>query len=301
MIDVKLLKAIIKGFITFIPGVARLLKIKYTKSKHSTYNAEFCYTLWLSLLVYLRENGINSKLDRIGEIGNGSSIGVGLCALLTGSKEYYALENDNLFDKENNLKLLDELVVLLKKMTPISSEFKQLNIKISNYNYPENLIKPFFLQESFVTAIRKDISNHCHGSEKIKIYQKWETLSPMNLDFIFSRAVMEHVRYPGEVYKGIYSHLKGNSYMFHDIELHSHGVTKSVNGHYSIHNKLWTIIYGKRDHYMNRWDIDKHLGSIIENEFEVVLVQNTHILLGPSKERFLFGATILAQKLARII
>lgn len=297
MIDIKLVKAILKGMVTFIPGVSYLLKKKKTKSKHSASNAEFCYSLWLSILVYFNENGIKPNLKRIGEIGSGGSIGIGICALLTGSEKYYALEIENVYDKENNLKLLDEIVLLLKNKTPISDKFKQINIKIDSREFPEDLIKPIYFNESILSDIKTDLLTSCKRYQKLKIIKKWENVNTLNLDFIFSRAVMEHVTNPNDVYKGIAFHLNEKSYMFHDIEFHSHGITKKSYGHFFIPNILWKIIYGKRDYFLNRWDFKKHLSAMIENGFEIVKTRKTLINIEAKDEQVLYGATVLAKKI----
>ena len=110
MTDTKLIKALVKGAITYLPGFSNILDKKRSKSIHSCANAGFCYNLWLHILVHLKENeGKISFLKRIGEIGNGGSFGVGICALLTGSKEYYALEIEGAFNVEQNLVLLERL------------------------------------------------------------------------------------------------------------------------------------------------------------------------------------------------
>ena len=110
MTDIMTVKAIAKGLLTYIPGVVNVLDKKKSSTKHSGANAEFCYTLWLSLLEKMHKDGVNPIFERVGELGCGGSVGVGICALLTGTKQYFALEIENHFDRKNNLKLLDEIV-----------------------------------------------------------------------------------------------------------------------------------------------------------------------------------------------
>lgn len=296
MVDFKLLRAILKGLLTFIPGVLYLINKTKNKSTHSCSDAEFCYTLWLSVLVCFKENGIKPKLNRIGEIGNGGSFGVGLCALLSGTEEYYSLEIEDIFNKEQNLKLFNEIVLLFNNRAPISSKYNVLNIEISNYDYPKDVITPVFLDPNVVFEIRKDIVNCFVGSCRIKKVLNWNKANSLNLDFVFSRAVMEHVYDPSLVYKGVYSHLNNNAYMFHDIEFHSHGLSNKIDGHFLISNFFWRIISGRRSYSLNRWNFEKHLKNIIESGFEVLDVHENFVECNEQKIKVLNGGVVLARK-----
>lgn len=296
MADINLIKAVTKGMLTFIPGVTYLLNKKKRATRHSGAHAEFCYSLWLSLLVFLEENDIHPDLKKIGEIGSGGSIGVGICALLCGCENYYALEIDGIFEKNQNLEILDELILLFRNKTRISDKFSQLNIKISNYEYPQNIIKPVFLEDNVISEIRTDIINGFSNSKRIQIVNCWETHTALNLDFVFSRAVMEHVSEPESVYKSTFYHLKPGSLMFHDIEFHSHGITKNVNGYYLLPEYLWKIIFGRRSYFLNRLQIADHRKVIISLNFEIISLKQNYIKGSESSEKILFGAIILAKK-----
>ncbi len=296
MPDILLLKALAKGLLTYLPGSSYLLNKKKQSSEHSGSHSEFCYTLWLSILVLFKENGIHPLLNEVGEIGCGGSLGVGICALLTGTKKYYPLEIDVLFDKELNLKMLDELVVLLKNKTRIPEKYVQLNTKIKNYNYPEDSIKPLFLQEGVITEIREDIINEFRNSKRIVLVKNWDKSPSFNLDFIFSRAVMEHVSAPDSIYEAINHHLKTGSFMFHDIEYHSHGLTKRIDGHYSVPDYVWKIIYGKRQYFLNRWKPKDHLTSIIDKGFQILKSKESYVVDVSTGKKTLNGAIVLARK-----
>ncbi|MCX6327518.1 MAG: hypothetical protein NT144_12850, partial [Bacteroidia bacterium] len=97
---------------------------------------------------------------------------------------------------------------------------------INNLDYPYDLIKPLFLEDNIIEEIRNDIITGFKNSRRVKIIKNWELQPSLNLDFIFSRAVMEHVTTPGSIYKCVSNQLKVDSFMFHDIEFHSHGLTK---------------------------------------------------------------------------
>lgn len=294
--SLRLFKAIVKGIMTYIPGLNTLIRKRKKKySKHSGSNAEFCLTLWLRILVYFKENNIDCKLNQVGEVGNGGSIGVGICALLSGSKEYYSLEIEDIYNIEENLQLLDEIVLLFKNRTPISDKYEQLNIKINDYSFPNDLINPMYLHDEFISEIKQEILNGFRNSKLIRIIRPWHISSPLYLDFIFSRAVMEHVNDPDFVYQRLSSHMKRNAIMLHDIELHSHGLTKCPNGHLNISKIVWKLICGKREYYLNRWTFEEHIHCIEEKDYEIIKTYKTFKQLKYSKN-FIVGGTILAKK-----
>lgn len=244
----------------------------------------------------MNELGLQTKFKEIGEIGSGGSVGVGICALLSGCEKYYALEIQESFDINQNLKILEEVVLLFKNRTSISDKYKKINLKVKDHSYPAGIIKPNFLQESIISEIKDDILNQFRNSKRIIVNKKWNSQLPVKLDFIFSRAVMEHVSNPGVVYKDINHNLKPGSVMFHDIEFHSHGITKRTDGHYLIPEYLWKVIYGKRRFFLNRWNKEEHENSIITNGFQIIETQETYLNHPYNREKSLYGATILALK-----
>ncbi len=84
--------------------------------------------------------------------------------------------------------------------------------------------------------------------------------------------------------------------MLHDIELHSHGLTKSTNGHLQIPDFIWSLMYGKRSYYMNRWTLLMHENACVEKDFTIENIQHTYFDINSKKSNILFGAVILAKK-----
>jgi len=52
-------------------------------------------------------------IESIADPGLGDSLGIGLCAILSGSKTYYELDAKAHANSERNRTILDELVILL--------------------------------------------------------------------------------------------------------------------------------------------------------------------------------------------
>jgi len=297
MVEKSVIKAVVKGLSTYIPGYEKLQYLKKKKSRHSTSNAMFCYTFWLGLLRYLHSNQAKVALDVVGELGTAGSLGLGLCALLTGAKKYYALEIETLYDVQRNLALLDELIDLFKANAPLSTDYSQINLPITDYTFPTQHIKPKYLDEEYVKCLRNELQRlPCGKTEHIFINNYWNKLASPQFGFIFSRAVMEHVKMPVSVYRGIYSILLPDAYMLHDIELHSHGVTKHINGHLQIPKLLWKIIEGKRKYYLNRFTSDDHLDAI-QQFFDItsVTMRKADTVASDGSEQML-GLVVLAKK-----
>lgn len=297
MVDVQFFKALVKGLLTFIPGATSIIDKKKAKSRHSCSQAEFCYVLWLSILRKFEENGIQPKLDAVGEIGTGGSLGVGICALLTGSQKFYALELGQSFDKNLNLKILNDLVILFRNNSRISDKFSQLNIKVNNLDFPKHLVRPGFLNSDLISEIKSEIESGFITEKRISIVKNWESQMSINLDFILSRAVMEHVTNPDAVYNAAANCLRLGSFMFHDIEFHSHGLTKKNDGHYNIHPLLWKIIVGKRSFLLNSWKLSDHEKAIKQNGFEIKEMKINYFDNLIETDKVLNGASILAEKI----
>jgi hypothetical protein len=293
MTDINLLKSLLKGLLTFIPGFSLIKRMVKKKGVHSGSNAEFCYNLWLRILIHLNDNNIKGNPKKIGELGNGGSFGVGICALLTGSSEYYALEIENNSDVIHNLKLLDEIIILLKNKAPLKA-YKAINIEVNYLKYPDNLIVPNFLNDRIVEELKESIVSKFQ-KKKLLLINNWSDAPSLHLDFIFSRAVFEHVNKPDEVYNSLLRHLKKETIVLHDIEFHSHGITNELDGHFEIPEFLWLIIKGNRKYFQNRWSLNDHVSEILKHNFSIIKISEQFNKTATGRLA-LNGASILAEK-----
>jgi hypothetical protein len=83
-----------------------------------TDNSRYCYSVWLRHLIHAHKFGFNHINSTVAELGPGESIGIGLAALLTGSRKYYALDVHTYWNTKRNLMIFDNLVELFKNNFP---------------------------------------------------------------------------------------------------------------------------------------------------------------------------------------
>ena len=133
-------KQLIKGLISFIPGVYEILASGCTGS-----TARKCYSTYLRHLVQLyKYTGIIEVPKNIIELGPGDSIGLGLSAILSGANSYIGLDCRKRYrrlyeDKDNNKKIYKDLVELFLRKSPIpdNTDFLSLRPLLSDYSFPE--------------------------------------------------------------------------------------------------------------------------------------------------------------------
>jgi len=315
--DRKLLLSMLKGAATYLPAYSIYERYHSRRSFHSGRNARFCYSLWLRNLVFLAQNNVVSRIASMAELGTGGSLGIGICALFTNADSYCALEVEDTFDCELNIKLVEELYDLFRNNTsiPDDDEFPQINLKVHAYHFPKELLiklgfnKKLIKERLFeLSAAIRSLQNTPHNSI-ISIQNSWvDTLNSRKecFNYIFSRAVMEHVSSPKAIYHKLSQLLVKNGLMFHDIEFHSHNITGNWDGHYHVPNCQWAIVFGKRKYFLNRCYPADHLEYVKNTNLKVLstyLIRKTpyfqplNIHSPNPDDSSIYGMSFLAQKL----
>ena len=274
-------KQLIRGIISYIPFNRHIYKRYVGDSSYSSSNPRFCYSFWLRILVTLHNKNLQNQIVNVAEIGNSSSIGVGLMALLTGVKTYSSLEVERYDLIQKSLEMFEELVSLIKNKEdiPDDKEYPRINLRIDSYKFPNEILTDEKMQEllseSRLNQIRYAIQNlhRNDNNDIIRYYVHWEdSLESIkgSFDLIFSRAVLEHIAdYPG-AYNSLKSCLTPQGVMIHDIEYHHHGIGPYWNSHWSYPTFLWNLIRGKRPYITNRSNHTQHLDTLKEVGFEIL-------------------------------
>ena len=212
------IKPVVKGLLTFIPGAARILPKGRTGGTNS---ASYCLDVWLKHLALLRSGGMLATPRTLAELGPGDSIGVGLAALLSGVDRYYALDVVRFSNTASNLAIFDEIAALSKA-------------------------RDASLSEARISLIRGAIASPGseHDGVTIKYMVPWSdvrAIEPESVDVIVSHAVLEHVVDLESTYRALSLWLKPGGMMSHQIDFTAHGTAEKWNGYRAYPEFLWKI------------------------------------------------------------
>ena len=130
---------IIKGMLTNVPVFNAWRKSR--ASTGGTDTARYCYSVWLRHLVTLNMYGFRITGARVGELGPGDSIGIGLAALLSGAAQYVGLDIVPFSAKANLERIFDELVQLYSRREPIpdNDDFRTSDLDWIRMNFQVNV------------------------------------------------------------------------------------------------------------------------------------------------------------------
>jgi len=247
-----------------------------------TYLAEYCYSVWLRHLVCLRKSGLLhhvKEISKVAEIGPGDSLGVGLAALLSGVKEYYAFDVIKHANLEENLKKNGEVFRLFKEREdiPHGERFRSTRPVLENYQFPNDIFGDY-IHEAVLEERRIGIESALKGEKgplKIEYIVPWENNIVNDIgqiDLIFSQAVMEHVIKIEEAYSAMYRWLRKGGIVSHQIDYKAHEMTRSWNGHWFLGQGAWQFLLRGRKYPINRFPHSAHVRAMEKAGFSIELI-----------------------------
>lgn len=280
------IKPIVAGFIKNSEFLRKLMPLK----TGGTNSSRYCNSVWLRHLVKLNSNNIIFLPESVAELGPGDSLGIGIASLLSGAKEYIALDVQKYWNPAQNVQMLDDLLVLFENREPIpgENEFPNVQPKLGNYSFPSAIISNDLLKVSLslerIEAIKKELANPDNPDNVfIKYFIPWsnpEVVRKESVDLIISQAVLEHVDELESTYHAMNQWLKNGGIMSHSIDFKSHGFTKSWNGHWTLSEWEWKIVRGGRVYAINREPFSTHLRILNQTGFKI---ENTEFKKLPGK------------------
>jgi hypothetical protein len=268
------------SIIKMMSGIAIRNTIGTIKGTGGTNSARYCYSVWLRHLIWSYKNGIITIPEKVIEFGPGESVGIGLCAILSGTKEYCALDAFQHVNIEKNQKIFEEIIKLFEKKAriPDDKEFPLIHPRLDIYDFPEKILTEDLIQSNLneyrLNQIQEELQNIQKDENTILRYiAPWNTsceIPPNSIDMIYSQAVMEHVGDPENVYKLMYLWLKPGGIISHEIDFKCHNTAIQWNGHWCYSDQMWKLIKGKSIYLINRFPHSFHVKEINLSGFKII-------------------------------
>ena len=257
--------------------LARGLKSYVFGSRHcgpsGIQSARYSYTVWMRHLVNAARFGLGAPRV-VAELGPGGSLGVGLCALLSGAEQYCALDLVRHTETDSNVDVVQELVDLLRQRAPIPSEFPGVRPLLDDYSFPSHILNDERLAASLkperVDAIRNSLVT---GGGVVRFFAPWNRIEAPEkgtVDLVVSQAVLEHVDDLVGVYAAVWEWLAPDGGMSNQIDFSSHDMTRAWNGHWAYGDPIWSLIRGRLPYLLNRKPYGYHLEQMSNAGFRVL-------------------------------
>jgi hypothetical protein len=271
-----LLKSLVKGLLTNIPGVEGLLRQRATGGTDS---ASYSYGVWMKHLTLLWANGSHAMPDTVAELGPGDSLGIGLSAMLSGANHYYALDVQRYSNVAANLRVFDELVELFRSRAGRpTAGWPDFDAHLDPRFFPSHILTDERLADSLaeprLRRIREAIADPRGGDDGISVRYivPWSdpaVLVSGSVDLILSQSVLEHVVDLESTYRALARWVRPGGMMSHQIDFDAHGLADRWNGHWAYSDTFWRILLGKRIYMINREPCSTHVRLIEKNGFVV--------------------------------
>lgn len=286
------IRAVVKGALTFIPGAQSILPKRNAGGYPGT---PYSYGVWLKHVALMSENGIDSAVESVAELGPGDTLGLGIAALLSGAERFYGLDVVAHTNPAQNLNVLDELAELLHRRAPRPTKgWPDFDHLLDTGLFPSEVLTDQRLSASLapqrIERIRQLLSTQTEQAGSITLAYRvpWtdpKVIQKNSIDLILSQAVLEHVVDIDKTYQAMYLWLKPGGVMSHQIDFQSHNLTTEWNGHRAIPDWLWNVMVGKRAYLINREPWSVHRRAITECGFEVICAMQRYRQDGISRSR----------------
>jgi SAM-dependent methyltransferase len=277
------IRSVVKGALTFVPGAQRFLPKPNAGNNPGT---PYYYGVWLKHLAFLADAGFTEVPASIAELGPGDALGVGIAALLCGADRFYGLDIVEHANPTENLKALEELLVLLgERAVRPTKGWPDFDHLLDERGFLSRMLTERRLTAGLapnrVAAIRRMITTQTEQAGQLTLAYRvpWTDtglIEEDSMDLIVSQAVLEHVADLEKTYRAMYLWLKPGGIMSHQIDFRSHNLTREWNGHRAIPDWLWQVMLGKRSYLINREPWSVHRRVIADCGFEIVNVMQQY-------------------------
>jgi hypothetical protein len=276
-------RPVIKRVLHAVPGLHEILM---SRQGGDTGSAAYCYGVWLKHLCLLHQSGVTTPPVAVAELGPGKSLGAGLAAMLCGADRYYALDVTDYRNNELNLRILDELVALLRARAPRPTRgWPCFDHLLDERLFPAGILTDELLEaslsESRVARIRSALLHGRSEDGTITItylapWQRSDVLSETPVDLIFSHSVLQYLQDLDGAYALLHGWLKPGGAISHQIDFSSMGLTRKWNGYRSCPEAVWKRVVGDASYVINRAPHSVHLDLLARHGFDVLVDLTSH-------------------------
>jgi hypothetical protein len=268
-----------RGLLSYVPALNDVLP---SKTGGHTDSASYCYGVWMKHLTLLHAHGFTGVPRTMAELGPGESLGVGLCALLSGSSHYVGLDVIAHSNPARNQAILDDLIPLFEERAANPDKgWPEFNSYLDERLFPGHILTEHFLdlalESARIEAIRRAVTAPS-PQDRITAEYKAPWFDPRvveegSVDLVISHSVLEHVVDLAGTYKALYQWVAPGGWMSHQIDFKSHGLSARWNGYRTCSDRLWEVTLGRRPFMINRQPASVHLRLMQEAGFRVVTHQ----------------------------
>lgn len=262
-----------KGALTYVPGIVSLTE---RRKGGSTVSPEYCYGVWIKHLTLLHVSGMRAMPSRMIELGPGRTIGVGICALLSGVDCYTAVDVSRHAHSEENIVVYDELIKRFRERAPYPQqpEIRDIARCLDAKGFPGSILTDAVLKKSMsdmrLEEIRRNLRSPRGMVEYVAPWTDSAAVEEGSVDLILSHSVMEHVNDPRQMYRVMARWCKPGAYMSHSIDYASHATAGKWYGHWMYSKTEWKLICGRRPYLINRYAHSHHRSFQEETGFAIL-------------------------------
>lgn len=226
-------------------------------------------------LALLEASGHRPELRTVAELGPGGSLGVGLAALLSEANNYYALDVIQYSDMELSMAMLDGIVDLFQRRTPVDLGYAEPGL---GPVFPSLWLSDEVLEKSLdkgrIATIREALAaaDGRSGPITIRHVVPWSdpaVVQEKQVDLIVSTSVLEHVDDLDGTYAAFAKWLRPGGMMSHSVDFRSHFKTSAWNSHWEYPEAIWKLVVGRKPFLINRQPCSTHVGQMKAHGFEV--------------------------------
>ena len=221
-------------------------------------------------------------LEALAELGPGDSLGVGLAAILCGTRRYFALDVHEYTNPAAALRMLNELVALFRRRAPrAAAGWPDFDAYLDERLFPSHILTDARLSASLseerIARIRDAIASPTQVRDGICVqyivpWSDARVLVPGSVDLVLSHAMLQHVVDLEATYRALGLWVKPGGLMSHQVDLQSHGSSGVWNGYRAYPESLWRMMVGKRLYFINREPPATHIRLLQANGFAATCV-----------------------------